>query len=481
MGVMCAVFGCSNNSARHNVSFFSLPTVKQREGPEVEGLTRRRQRQWLANLHRSDIKPTSYKYTRVCEEHFVKGKPAYEMHEVDVDWAPTLKLGHSKIKSASVARQVERATLGQSEDCSEYMTSEMPSSVGAEPILGQTMNVDHEIQTEMPASQINDLEEGLKYANEQIYELRKKVDDLSMNEDSFRNDHEKVKFYTGLSSFSVLMCVFNFIAPYITTTHINVLSQFQELLIVLMRLRLNSPFQDLAYRFGVSVSTASLIFDRWIPVMDIRLSSLIVWPERDVLQKTMPLSFRRSFGNKIAVIIDCFEVFIDRTSTLSSRAMTWSNYKHHTNTAKFLIGVTPQGVISFISKAWGGHVSDKHITENCSILTHLLPGDLVLADRGFDIADHVGFYCAKLAIPAFTPGKSQLSALEIEEMRKIANVRIHVERVIGLVRRKFPILRSTWPIETVTCTEGQEDTPLDMIVRVCCTLTNLCPSVVPFE
>ena len=37
---------------------------------------------------------------------------------------------------------------------------------------------------------------------------------------------------------------------------------------------------------------------------------------------------------------------------------------------------------------------------------------------------------AKLHIPAFTRGKSQLSAVEMEETRTIANARIHIERVI---------------------------------------------------
>ena len=68
-----------------------------------------------------------------------------------------------------------------------------------------------------------------------------------------------------------------------------------------------------------------------------------------------------------------------RPSSLIARAMTWSNCKHH-NTVKFLIGVTPQGVISFISKAWGGRVSDKYLTENSGLLRKLLPGDIVFAD-----------------------------------------------------------------------------------------------------
>ena len=47
----------------------------------------------------------------------------------------------------------------------------------------------------------------------------------------------------------------------------------------------------------------------------------------------------------------------------------------------------PQGVISYVSETWGGQVSDKFITEHCSILDKLIRGDVVLADRGFDISD----------------------------------------------------------------------------------------------
>ena len=71
-------------------------------------------------------------------------------------------------------------------------------------------------------------------------------------------------------------------------------------------------------------------------------------------------------------------------------------------------------------------MSDKHITEHCGILDKIIPGDIILADRGFDIADSVGVMQGCLHIPAFTKGKNQL---DVHETRKIANVRIHVQRV----------------------------------------------------
>ena len=113
--------------------------------------------------------------------------------------------------------------------------------------------------------------------------------------------------------------------------------------------------------------------------MDLRLQDLIIWPDRDVLQKTMPVCFQASFGKKVAVIIDRFEKFIDRPSNLSAHASTCSNYKHH-NTAKVLLEISPQGVVSFVSECWGGRVSDKYLTEHCGILKKLLPGEIVLAD-----------------------------------------------------------------------------------------------------
>ena len=63
--------------------------------------------------------------------------------------------------------------------------------------------------------------------------------------------------------------------------------------------------------------------------------------------------------------------------------------------------------MSFLSKGWGGRVTDKHMTENCDLLNKLLPGDIVLADRRFDIQDSVGLHCAEVKIPAFTRGKKK--------------------------------------------------------------------------
>ena len=92
-------------------------------------------------------------------------------------------------------------------------------------------------------------------------------------------------------------------------------------------------------------------------------------------------------------------------------------------------------------------VSDKHLTENSGLLQKLLPGDTVLADRGFNIHESVGFHCATVTMPAFTKGKKQLTGIEVEQTWNIANIRIYVERVIGNLIQKYTFLSTSQPID----------------------------------
>jgi hypothetical protein len=135
-----------------------------------------------------------------------------------------------------------------------------------------------------------------------------------------------------------------------------------------------------------------------------------------------------------------------------------------------LIGITPQGTICFVSEAWGGRTSDKFLTENCGFLDNLIPGDLVLADRGFTVHESVRFRQAKLNIPAFTKGKDQLDPADVEQTREIATVRIHVERIISLLRQKYTILQQTLPNDYLICRKGESVPLIDRMIRVCSAL-----------
>ena len=179
-------------------------------------------------------------------------------------------------------------------------------------------------------------------------------------------------------------------------------------------------------------------------------AKLIIWPEREALRENLPTCFT-SFKNYVC-IIDCTEIYIERPLNLNARAQTFSNYKSH-NTIKYLIGITPAGAVSFLSAGWGGRASDKEITLKSGFLDKLTHGDCVLADQGFLVEEELATRGALLCIPVFTRGKKQMTAKDIDISRQIAHVRIHVERVIGRLK-KFKILNTTIPIAQVDLTDN---------------------------
>jgi len=274
-----------------------------------------------------------------------------------------------------------------------------------------------------------------------------------------------VNYFTGLPSYKALMVVFEFVSPCIGDSH-STLPKFQQFLSVLMKVRLNLDNQLLAFNFGIHVSTVSRCFNKLLNVMYERLKPLLMLPDHEELYKTMPMEFKINFW-KCAVIIDCFEVFMERPKGLMARAQTSSNYKHH-NTVKLLIGISPQGSITFVSKGWGGCISDRYLTENSGILEKILPGDIVLADRGFNVHEAAGLYCAEVKLPPFTKSKKQLSRCEIDKARQLSRVHIHVERVIGLLWQKYKILSSTLPINLIMCIAEEDSSCIDKIVNCLC-------------
>lgn len=294
--------------------------------------------------------------------------------------------------------------------------------------------------------------------------------------DVIKHDDEATKFFTGLpswSAFEFVLCTCEDPIP----SKLLKLTQANSLLMTFMRLRLNLTLTDLAYRFHVANTTAGDIFAEWIDKLFSCLKSLIKWPPQDIIRKNLPSIFADLYP-RTRCIIDCSEVFIERPNGYVARAQTYSNYKKH-NTIKFLIGVTPCGAICFLSKCWGGRASDRCITMNSGFLDLLSNGDTILADRGFTIADDIALHGATLEIPSFTSGKSQLSLEEVEYSKRLSKVRIHVERVIGLLKNKYTVLQYKLPITILKRKDDDAEVAfIDKILSVCCSLCNLSAGIV---
>ena len=66
-----------------------------------------------------------------------------------------------------------------------------------------------------------------------------------------------------------LIPLFVLLDPFVSrkSKTLTLFQEFQEFVMVLIKLRLNVPLQDLAFRFGVSLPTVSRTFTTWLTVM----------------------------------------------------------------------------------------------------------------------------------------------------------------------------------------------------------------------
>ena len=94
--VLCMIVGCSNRSGRDNGVYFArVPSVVTNQG-KAENLSRERRSRWISAISRDDLTDNILENDRVCGRHFVSGKAAKGWDRFNIDWVPTLCLGHSK-------------------------------------------------------------------------------------------------------------------------------------------------------------------------------------------------------------------------------------------------------------------------------------------------------------------------------------------------------------------------------------------------
>ncbi|XP_050056157.1 uncharacterized protein LOC126549819 [Aphis gossypii] len=420
----CWAVGCNHHNQREKCKFFTLPKDTK---------TRNK---WLKLLRRSDQPGRG---CVVCSCHFKNGLringPELQEHlkkAFNNDFPPPSKKIQSikKITIPSIpidmpscetntqnALDVDRDMKSKVDENSEIEILNLNKKID--------LNLDSKSVSVLPTQSIQSvtvLETENYFLKNENEKLKSKLYKLSVafSYETICNSDELVNLYTGLPNSAVFNSLFE---------------MFKDV--------------NLNYFLGWNVKTISPQDQLLLTLMKLRNKNKLC----------LPNAFS-SFTN-CRIIIDCTEFPTDVTrKSMVIQKSTYSNYKHY-HTLKALIGVAPNGIVTFCSNLFPGSTSDKILTLHSGLLAQLEEGDLVLADKGFLIRDILpnGVH---LNIPPFldTP---QFTKEQIYLTETIARARIHVERAI----RRIKCYRILNHIPTLLLPHS------DCIFKVVSALTNL--------
>ena len=240
----------------------------------------------------------------------------------------------------------------------------------------------------------------------------------------------------------------------------------EQFIFTLVRLRRNTSIVMLSDLFGISAGTSSKLFISWILFLSKEFMCFLPFSTLEELKGiTRPLAVRDI--ENLRAIIDCTEFHIEQPSRPASQRATYSQYKS-TNTFKLLVSVSPIMHFNFVSALYTGSISDKEIVQSSGFLDLLEAGDLVMGEKGFNIQDLLAIHNVRLLAPPMMR-KNNVCAITSTATRRVAAIRVHVERMIRKLKG-FTILKRALPLTMKPY--------ISSLVTVCAALVNLQPNAI---
>ncbi|XP_076835700.1 uncharacterized protein LOC143481554 [Brachyhypopomus gauderio] len=484
----CCVPGCKSYQRREcdkNLSFHRFPC-----NPDTR-------RQWLVEIKRDVGRYFQITdNTRVCAKHFSKDcivRTLAGLKKLKVGSVPTLftwcqpntTRTIERIQRDPVCINRTRTSSSEGESISscdleeeelhitnlheKEISKQVIDALGDHDYLGESLSIEE--QLDAAKREITHLEEENRNLKREWFYLQR-----------FQCEPKLIMFYTGFEDYDTLKAVFlalqptaesvvrwsqmqrlnstgkDSVKPSFTAQHLCLFDQF---FLFLCRARQGFFAVDLAVRFNVSQATVSRVCVTWCNYLYFMLGTLPIWPSRESVDELMPTSVKQTLP-KARVILDCTEICIQTASSKVLNTVTYSHYKG-TTTLKSLIGITPFGSISLVSKLYTGSISDEEITKESGILSLLEPGDEVIADKGFLIKDLLSNISVKLVSPTFLGPCGQFSKEEIAYTQEIARLRIHVERAVRRIK-EYRIFDGVLPLSLCGS--------VNQLWTVCALLTN---------
>lgn len=506
--ISCCVPNCKNIKSRNqpSVKFFRFPN--SRENSNGKFYRTERQTAWINAIKRIDITHLNAPYKIICTEHFQTGAPAND--DTHPDWVPNQKLPVTLTKAVKKSSKTSHRNASRWELLGPLAEEEIQmvcDDVEKEEISEKNCYLERELQDYKTENQflsrqikakdliISSQEEEIRILNETnkllMQEKEKTAEKwektnlkMSLSREGFIDDDKKVNYFTGLPNLAVLDIIFDFVKDELVGSLMKRVNKFDALILVLMKLRLDLPMAYLGYRFGIAGNTAAHIFHTNLKVLSEKIGSLIRWPEREALRDSTSVYFKRVLGNKFTCLIDFIE---DPGPAVSQEFLAHKKYKKQ----KYLVAISPAGAIIFVSKGFDSNLSLKAITESCGVLDFTEDGDIILSDHGKVSHQVVSYSGAKVLVQSkngveidfFDSLLQNTTKSTTKETAEKDNSRTYIQRSLSVLKTKYFALinKQNHGIHKSYKNKNETDSYFDLVVRVCCGLTNISPAITSLE
>ena len=230
--VFCMIIDCQNKSEDVPGHYCRVPAVIANQGEAYEELTRERRRRWIAAISRIGLSDNIIRNDRVCFRHFVSGIAAKPWDRFNIDWVPSLNLGHKKQGQdlEAVGNRAER-TRQRRKRVEESIQMEVRQKLAKLNETGESiMEIFHEVDVEDHREvSLSDKDVGVakSYQDDRsqqdqstqteefdyVFKEKRKHCNDAFSADYLNQDDGKVRFYTGLPSYDVLKATYDFVSP----------------------------------------------------------------------------------------------------------------------------------------------------------------------------------------------------------------------------------------------------------------------------
>jgi len=278
--------------------------------------------------------------------------------------------------------------------------------------------------------------------NKNDKEVQVSIGDIFVPFINLIDSQKKLVTMTGIPTFSVLEKIVEIFSEHYPDTRTHHLSIKERIILIFLKLKQDLSFAILSIFFkDLTAETCRLIYVSNIPFIASILKHIIYWPSKYEILNNIPYCFEKFTNTR--VILDRTEISVQRPKCLTCRINVYSNYKS-TFTLKFLIGISPGGLITFISEPFGGRASDKAIFEQSGLINKMEHPDAVMVDKGFMIDDLCKQKKIEIIRSPFLKNKKQFSMDEALRSKDIASARVHIERINQRLKT-FKILQNKFP------------------------------------